>query len=108
MKVLSPLQQAVASLDQAAALLLKHPATGLDEFGQLMITSAGHLQETLSAHPYRIYRPEAGDFPSELAALTTQLERIRRLLAHAGLLAGEPPPEVAAKEASGNTLLAIG
>ncbi|MCX6591641.1 MAG: hypothetical protein NTZ56_08965 [Acidobacteria bacterium] len=108
MKTLSPLQQALASLDQSAAVLMKRPATGLDEFAQVMITSAGHLHDALSAHPYRAYRSEVEDFPPELATLTTQLERVRRLLAHAGQLAGEPPPDVAAREASGSTILAIG
>ncbi|MCX6596853.1 MAG: hypothetical protein NTV70_10850 [Acidobacteria bacterium] len=102
------MQQTLATLEQAAQMLRNHPLTGMEEFARLMVVSAGHLHEGLTLQPLRSHRPSFEDSAQELALLTTQIERIRRLLAHAGQLAGEPPPEVAAREASGGTVLGIG
>ncbi len=104
----SPLLQTLATLEQAAEMLRNRPLSGMEDFARLMVMSAGHLHEGLTLQPLRSHRPGGKDAEREFLALTTQIERIRRLLAHAGYLAGEPPPEVAARETSSGTVLGIG
>ena len=105
---LPTLRQALTTLEQTAQLLRDRPFGGMEEITRLMTLSASDLEESLTVRQPGASGSADQESAPELDALTTQINRVRRLLAHAGHLAGEPPPDVVAREATGGTVLGIG